>query len=232
MSSGNEAARNSCVLGLLVGLLILLGSSARAEMCRFEAISNNSGVSGALAGQLAVEITPYEGNWNRVLFKFVNEISSPLDGDILGIFFDDRDELGGISELIEPEGLSVDFRSDKPGKQGRKNFPEGNNLASPFVTTAWTVFNGGKNKIGPSEYLGIVYDLKNGTTFQDLIDAIRNDTYRRFRIGVHVGGIANDESDSFVMTHAPVPGAVLLGVWGIGTAGVYLRRRRDLTHAS
>jgi hypothetical protein len=228
MKCGDKILRDVRPLVLSVAFLMLIGSETRADIYTygFQAISNNSGVSGAIAGQLMVEVSPYGDTLNQVLFKFVNEISDPYEGNIMGIFFDDRKGLGSISEFIGPAEFTVDF---KKNKKDERNFPEGNNLTPPFVTTDWGVFDGGKNKIGPGEYLGVVYDLASETTtFQDVIDAIRDGISGSLRIGVHVGGIApaseGKDSDSFITVHAPLPGAVLLAAWGFGAAGLYLRR--------
>jgi len=228
MKSRSGAGRGVRVLGLSIALLSLIGSETRAEIYGFEAISNSSGVSGTVAEQLRVEVTPYKGDSGRVFFTFANDISAPHSGNIMRVFFDDRGGLGSISELVKAPGFTVDFQL---GAKSKGNLPGGNNLTPGFMTTDWISFHGGKNKIGPGEYLGVVYDLKGEATFQDLIDAIQDGVSGKLRIGMHVGGIGRDYRDSFLMTHVPVPGAVLLGAWGISTAGLFLRRRRDLTSA-
>lgn len=228
----DERAKNGCVLGFSVIFLMLLGSEARAELYDFQAISNNSGVAGGLAAGLTVEVVPYGDGSNQALFKFASGISDPYEGNIMRMFFDDRNGLGAISGLIEPPEFGVHFQY---GNHGGGNFPEGNNLARPFVTTGWAGFKGGSGKVGPGEYLGVIYDLADGVDFQDLMNAIGDGTSGSLRVGVHVGSIAPmsgvSDSDSFVMVCVPAPAAALLGAWGIGAAGLCLRRRRDLANA-
>jgi len=228
----DETTRSVWTLGLSVVLLMLICSGTRADTYGFQAISDNSGASSAIAGQLTVEISPYGDTSDQVLFTFVNGISASYNGNIMQIFFDDRDGLGAVTGLEEPDALGVDF---KQTVKNNRAFPEGKHLTPAFDVTDFVVFDGGKGKIGPGEYLGVVYSLADGVTFQDVIDAIQNGVSGPLRVGIHVGGIApavlRDDSDSFIMVHVPAPGAVLLGAWGIGTAGLYLRRRRDLANA-
>jgi len=232
MRRGDEAEISVRVLRVSVILVMLFGVETRAELYNFQPISNDSGVSGNIAGGLTVEVAPHGDGSNQAIFKFVNDIPDPYDGNIMRIFFDDTDGLGRISGLIEPGEFGVDFRY---GYNGNGNFHGGNRLTPRFQTTEWVEFDhGGTGKIGPGEYLGVVYDLVAGKTFQDLIDAVGDGTSGSMRVGIHVGSIVPaldaSDSDSFVMVRVPAPAAVLLGMWGLGMAGFHLRRRRDLAN--
>ncbi len=233
MRSGDEALRSVRALGLSMAFLALFGSEIRAEIYGFQAISNSSGVSGAVASQLSVEVAHSEDHPGQVLFKFANDITSPYGGNIKGIFFDDQGGLGSIGGLVETSAFTVDF---KYPANGQGNFPGGNLLTPAFQATSWTTFNRGQNKIDPGEYLEVVYHLTPMTTFEELLGAIglgfSGGGPGSLRIGVHVGSIAalpgRDDSDSYVMSLVPVPGAALLASLGISSAGLFLRRKRDL----
>jgi len=226
-------------------VVVILTTEARANLYGFKAISNNSGVSGQMAQQLSLEVTPY--GINQVLFDFKNNISphsvgSPIDGIMGGLFFEDGALLGIASIIEDPFNVTNPVDFETPLNPASKNFPEGGTLSPPFQTTAhfWSTANGSIiNGVNPGEQVGIVFDLKGSNTFVDVITAINlgftnpnpgGDT--SLRIGVHVQNLPGydqsgnwtqtDGSDSFILT--PVPGAVLLGILGMGVAGLKLRR--------
>jgi len=239
----NEMGRNTAtnhrerIVRLALVFLAILQAGAKADLFGFGAISNNSGVSAGMAKQLSVEVSSYDTD--QVLFQFRNDLApfmveAPLSGRIAAVFFDDSGTLEGIAGLIEapPE---VDFYYPL---NGNGNFPEGNILTPAFSTTPG--FSAGKSSaaaagIDPGEYLGIVFDLQEGRGFADVIDAIdlgaTTGGEGSLRIGLHVTNLGADgrDSDSFVVVPVPIPGAVLLGSLGMGTAGFFLRRRKALT---
>jgi len=209
---------------------------ARADLFGFGAISNNSGVSGALTGQLCVDVTPY--GTDQVLFTFYNngpapyQVSSPIPSTFKAVYFDDG-TLFGVASLIE--GPGVEFTQF--GLTETPVLPGANGSPYHFLTSAGFGAVAGppapSNGVDQWEYLGIVFDLKEDDwgvplTFDDVIAAIGlglTDPLNEnaLRIGIHVISIGdNEESDAFIMT--PVPGAVLLGMLGLGVAGIKLRK--------
>jgi hypothetical protein len=161
---------------------------------------------------------------NQTLFVFRNAGTEP--SAICDVYFDDGTLLG-IADVIN----GPDVRFSQYAKPG--NLSGGGSLTPPFETTAGfsadsdspkTFLNG----VGPNEWLGILFTLQSGKDFQSVNDALvlgvhSPATPGSLRIGIHVQGIGpNDDSEGLV--HAPLPGAVLLGMLGMGVAGWRLRR--------
>lgn len=224
------------VLSLVFILLIFLSAEARAELFGFGAISNTSGLSGELAGQLCVDVT--DDGWGHVLFTFYNNpdpalgsdfaefyTADPLASSITDVYFDDGSLLG-IANIFNGSGVSF----SNPAVPG--NLPGGNSIEPPFETTDG--FSADSDTpvqpmgVNPGESVGILFNLQPGKDFGDVLAAI----YQGFddplaaeslRIGMHIQSIGPESgSDSFIMT--PVPGAVILGLLGLSIAGIKLRK--------
>ncbi len=200
--------------------LTLLGvASVQANAGVIYTFGNITGnnVANAAAGesQLAVEVDAVGPN--QVSFKFTN--TGPLAMSITDIYFDDGTLLGIAS--ITNGGPSVDFsQGASPG-----NLPGGNALSPAFQTTAGFSADSNPptqpNGVNPGEMVTIVFNLINGMTFADTINAL-NTPGDHLRIGIHVQGFANGGSESFV-NRVPAPSALaLLGLGGLAAA----RRRR------
>ena len=238
MLASQTTKRHIIFLSLVLVFVVILSTEARAVIYNFEAISDNSGVSGWVAQQLTLEVTDYgtSGGFDRVLFEFINEVGYS-DGIIGTVFFEDG-ALLGISEVLDidnnPGGYygGVDFKT--PLNPASKQFPAGGTLVPPFVTTEhfWATEDGAvANGVNPGEKVGLVFNLEGGANFDSVITAIglgftnpnpNGDT--SLRIGVHVQNLppGTARSDSFILT--PIPGAFLLGILGLGVAGVKLRK--------
>lgn len=248
MSVAHRTKRLMSFLSLVLVFVVILSTEARAELYGFEAISNNSGVSGTFAQQLSVEVTDpgthsAEG-YDQVLFTFYNnalapyQVAEPIPSVITEVFFDDGPLLGLVQVINSPPG--VEFVQWDLGNAS--NLPGGNTLVSPFEATegfgaeAYTPppYKG----VGPGESLEIVFNL--GSTFADVINAINvgfnPDPYYtgsgdydgwtapNLRIGLHVQstGEGGEFSDMCIMT--PIPASVILGMLGLGVAGLKLRK--------
>jgi len=174
-------------------------------------------------------------------------------GAITDIYFDDG-ALLGISSIINSTGVSFGYPAapgNLPG--GNTVYPafETSSVESPVMTPHFSA-DSRNAPLGadPGEHVGILFDLEGSNTLGNVIDAINvgfdpaeyydggaayddNDGWTRpsLRIGIHVSNLGLDKnsdddpgdySDSFIMT--PVPGAFLLGILGLGVAGVKMRR--------
>ncbi len=232
MSAARTTKRHIIFLSLVLVFVVILSTEARAVMFDiWGVVENNS--NDPVTDQLSVNVTPGPGS-NQVKFTFINDAAGD-PSSTTGLYFDDG-ALFGISNIDNSDpGVSFINPATSPAE-----FKGANTVNPPFVTS--TGFSAQSTSppyhdgVNPGESVGIVFDLKAGKTFADVIDAI----YLGFtdpadytgvgswydeslRIGINVQGIGpNDESDSYILT--PVPGAVLLGLLGLSVAGVKLRK--------
>jgi hypothetical protein len=208
----------------LLLLPVVLPVEVRADLhtYTFNRISSNGSVD--VAHQMSVEVTNAGYPSNQVLFTFRNG-EFGVASSICDVYFDDRDDrtLAGIAGIIDGPGVSF--------SQGAHPRNLSGGAAIGFETTLGLSADADspveRNGVNPGESLGILFNLQSGKTFQSVIEALDIGAANplcadSLRIGIHVQGLPDNQSDLFL--HAPVPGAVLLGLLGLGAAGVKLRR--------
>jgi hypothetical protein len=95
------------------------------------------------------------------------------------------------------------------------NLPGGNPIGFD-ATTGFSAVSAPprpKNGVGPNEYLEIVFDLQDGTDFNDVIEGLDSGTAQ---IGLHVIAFKGGGGGSFVnVAHVPIPSAGLLFASGL-----------------
>jgi len=214
---------------------VMLSTRAQAEMFYFKSITNNTAADAAAGeAQLSVEVSdPGDG---KVLFTLKNDVGEA--SSITDVYFDDGTLLG-VSSFVGSSGVSFSQPAAPPDLSG------GNGIVPKFdVTSNWSfdadssgggVYSNGVNTT--AEYLNIYYTLETGKTVADVINAInignRPDLYYDpitelwdyddvLRIGLHVQGFDGGGSESFVTT--PIPTSVIIGLLGMGVAGIKLRK--------
>ncbi|MHC4298053.1 MAG: hypothetical protein ACYS7Y_12190 [Planctomycetota bacterium] len=206
------------LLIFVLAVLLFVSAEARADLYGFYNISANSAVDAAIGeAQLFVDVTDPGGG--QALFTFIN--TGPEASSITDTYFDDG-ALLGIASIDNSDPGVMFSQFAKP-----KNLPAANNVSPPFETTEGFSFDSDPpvqpNGVNPGETLGLLFDLQSGQGYADLLGQLGDAS---LRIGIRVQGFACGGSEAFVnnVIPVPVPGALLLGVFGLSIAGVKLRK--------
>jgi hypothetical protein len=194
-----------------------IATPAMADMYGFYCITDKaSAVDAAAASQLSVNITQVAADPTKVAFTFKNDVGTPCS--ITDIYFYD-----GV--LVNFKSVSID-QSDgvyypADGEASPGHLPDYDPKLGVLYSTDSTKPATGVNVLG--EWITLTYTLQNGVSFDGVLDGLEDGT---IVIGVHVTAFADGGSASFLATPSvvPIPGAVLLGMLGLGTAGLRLRR--------
>jgi hypothetical protein len=183
---------------------------------------------------------------NQALFVFQNQ--GTFQSTITDVYFQDGTLLG-IAALYHTATVSY----TSPAQNG--NLPNGNSLTPPFVATqnfdAKPVpppsQDGVVNTTDNSEELGVLFNLKSGATYNDVLNALANGFNEPgliwdssgndmagaplgLRIGIHVQNQPNGiQSQAYVNTNSPAapapPSVVLMGI-GVALFGCLTWARR------
>lgn len=210
---------------IALGFAMALAPSASAQTrLSFGGTTNNSdGNTSQGEQQLTVDVFNAGGGLrtaNQVAFTFMY---SAFDSSaITDVYFDDGTLLG-LAQVINGPGVLFQ-QGATPG-----NLPGGNMASPPFEATAGFTADSDPpivaNGVGNGEYLTLIFDLKDGKSFADVLNDLMTGA---LRIGLHVQGFADGGSESFInlplVTPVPLPSAVMLGLAGFG--GLAARRRR------
>lgn len=197
----------------------------------FKAITSNSTIDPFIGqNQLALSVDSY--STNQVLFNFTN--SGLLACSITDIYIED----GILSMAGILNGTGVSFSAGaKP-----KNLPSGNTIG--FVADKQLSADSDAptqpNGVNPGEQVGVVYNLLGGYNLDEIINRINagigttSNVAGDIRVGIHVQGFADGQSESFVLKRppndppiVPAPAAVTLGSLGVLMVG-WLRNRKTL----
>lgn len=207
----------------LAGGISIGAQNAQAVPFGFHALTDNSPID--LSGQLLVDVLDAGGG--QVSFEFQN--LGPLESSIAGIYFHDMN--GDIDPPLiiadSSPGVSFSLGATPP------DLPGGDNADPDFETTTGLLMDaddqGGKsnNGINPGEWLLVLADA-----FTDFDGIIASLISGDLRIGLHVVGLSDGASDSYMNnpTPVPLPAGLLLflsGLAGIGFLGRYKARRHE-----
>lgn len=202
-----------------------------ADTQTFDAITNNNPPDTQnLEDQLFVDIYGSETTGigdNQVLFVFRNE--GPIASSVAGIYFDDTNgvvsSVNGLIDDDESTGIFThnDGTVDYSVGGNPPDLPAGNTVGFAADWT-FTADNPAPTQgINPGELLGIMVNLSDDFTIDDLLAA---KAAGNFRIGLHVISIGGAGSDSYVNV-VPEPGIVWLLASGLMGLAFANRKRAE-----
>ncbi len=180
----------------------------RADLFRFAPLEGD----GTIAPQLSVTVT--SGGSQLVDFTFRNNVG--LDSSVTDIYFYDGEFLDA-TQTGDPTGDGVSFTkvpTTPPDLPGMSKDP----------TLVFSIGTDGNASLGidtPTDYLTLGFSLATDRTFDELLADLRSG---EFVIGLRVQSIDPGGNSGAYITVVPLPGAVLLGLLGLGYAGLRLRR--------
>jgi hypothetical protein len=199
---------------IFAALVVLPASALQATSLGSDCITHNLAADCAIGeAQLTLDVLDVGGG--QVVFHFENQ--GPNAATVASIYVDDSNSrLDRISDLIGSVGVS--FREGG----SPKNLPGGNGNPLRFRDDfrAAAKNSPSQNGIGSGEWLDILFDLKGGNTFADVIaDLTSGDMIdAALRVGVHVVGYTSEGSESFVSA-IPEPGTAALVALGLVALG-------------
>ena len=177
----------------------------------FENITGTSATD-VLIGETQLKMDASDPGGNQVLFTFSN--SGPEASVITDIYFDDGTLLGIATIFNNPPNVVFSHGASPP------NLPGGNLVDPDFETTVGFLGDADPapphKGVGPGESVGILFDLKAGGTFANVLTELADAT---LRVGIHVQAFEDGESESFVnIVPEPTTGAIFLLTALVGLA--------------
>ena len=206
-------------LSLVIVFVVILSTEARAETFGFYHVTNNDTADVAAGeAQLTVDVT--DPGSDQVKFTFHNEGSYNMF--ISKIYFYDG-KLEYNSFLNGPgTNYVVDVGPYPPG-EGLAGYKNQTPLSLFLLTEAASPGTGGDG-IDPGDWLSVTFKIKDHIN-DDFAEILGDMHSMDMVVGIKVQGMGFGEdtagSESFI---TPLPGAVLLGILGMGVAGLKLRK--------
>lgn len=216
-------ARHWKSYAVLTSVIVLIwAANSRADIYGFDCVTNNNPIdAGYGESQLSLKVAEY--GTDSVSFTFFNDVGSDgVNADnycsITEIYFHD----GVLVDLDTPSlvnSLGVEFSTDKKTSPG--HLPGYDAVDFDLLFSA-DVPNSESGVDASEEWVRVVYALQPSVSFEDVLNGLNVGT---MVIGVRARAFESGGSEGFINTQVvPLPGATLLGMLGLGAAGMKLRR--------
>ena len=194
--------KNLMLYSVFIGLVLTTAIVHAGPTYGFTAVTSNSVIdTGIGEAQMSLMVDAFGSD--QVLFTFFN--SGPAASSITDVYLED-----GILALASIQnGAGVSFSQDA----APSNLPGGSPIG--FLATLSADSDAGPggvmvNGVNPGEQVGLVFNLLGGSTFTDVIDRLNagigttSNIVGDIRVGIHVQGFADGESESFVLGPPPL----------------------------
>jgi hypothetical protein len=193
---------------LIVAMLATL-TPVHALTLGFENITDNSALASSVGSQLSVNVQA-DGT-TSASFTFSN--SGPMASSITGIYFVNDPLLFDDADIVNGPGVSFSAGTKSAGLPGGTPFGFDAKSTAFFADSDPPVQPNGVN---PGESVTIILALLGGVDFDDVVSALLGGT---LRIGIHVQGLPDGRSDSYIAA-TPLPGAIPLFATGLAALGL------------
>lgn len=212
-----------------LGLSVVTAGAAQASTIGFQCLISETNVANCATGASQLGVTVSGAAAGQVLFTFTN--TGPKPSSITDLYWEDSSLLQNMVSTNYSHTGTVSF-----SEGARPPNLSGWGSISPNFYAAFTADSNdpvSSNGVNPGESLGILFQLKDGKTFTDVLSALDTAHLNQsggMRIGMHVQSFSNGASASFInvpqsVIHTPIPTAAwLLSSGLLGLVGVARRQ--------
>jgi MYXO-CTERM domain-containing protein len=216
--------------GVAVATVLFASSAASAITMRFGGVSmSNESNSSTGEQQLTLDVFDSTGGERDYgsFVSFLIQNTGSATSTVTQVLFDDffvnegpfrsSPVLGGVNFVENGPGVSFLQTFSGAGLPGSENW------TTDYEFTAGTPARSIPEGIDPGEFLLIEFQLAEGMTFQDMLDALATED---LRIGL-IAKFGDGEFESFSTdpSTVPLPGGALLALGGLGAVASRRNRR-------
>ena len=202
---------------LLIGtILSLMAITVHADLFGFDTVTTNSPYRGAVAGQMFMDANALGAGMSSVAFTNIGLLAST----VTEIYFGSNESLNLNLDSILYECVGVDFDISGATPENPPGFEEFGNWWSITIAAAEAENPQAHKGIDPFECLALQISYDGAFSFSELIQL------GQLQVALHVTGMPDGESDTFVNDTIVIPEPASLALIGIsGLLLGFVRRR-------